>query len=194
MPSVAFAHPGNTAADGCHYCRTNCDKWGEAWGERHCHGGYTAPAQTYTPPKTYCPANSTILGTTCYCNNGYAPLGFACHKIPSNAHESNNGRDAWECDEGYIEKGNKCIAKPLPIIKTSAPIKSIKKTSTSSQSSQSSLPQTPEQFVPNVPVDKYKIECKYDSAGKCVCPRGYHPLSNYSRNSKLKGKQVCSIL
>ncbi len=33
-----LAHPGNTASDGCHYCRTNCDKWGVAWNERHCHG------------------------------------------------------------------------------------------------------------------------------------------------------------
>ena len=31
------AHPGRTASDGCHYCRTNCDKWGVPWGERHCH-------------------------------------------------------------------------------------------------------------------------------------------------------------
>ena len=34
---VAWAHPGRTAADGCHYCRTNCDKWGEVAGARHCH-------------------------------------------------------------------------------------------------------------------------------------------------------------
>ena len=34
---AAWAHPGRTAADGCHYCRTNCDKWGEVAGERHCH-------------------------------------------------------------------------------------------------------------------------------------------------------------
>lgn len=33
------AHPGNTAADGCHYCWTNCDYWGETYGVRHCHGG-----------------------------------------------------------------------------------------------------------------------------------------------------------
>lgn len=33
----ASAHPGRTAADGCHYCRTNCDKWGVPWNERHCH-------------------------------------------------------------------------------------------------------------------------------------------------------------
>ena len=36
--SSAFAHPGRTAADGCHYCRTNCAQWGEAEGARHCHG------------------------------------------------------------------------------------------------------------------------------------------------------------
>jgi endonuclease YncB( thermonuclease family) len=40
------AHPGRTAADGCHYCRTNCDKWGVPWGERHCHGGGSAPVQS----------------------------------------------------------------------------------------------------------------------------------------------------
>ena len=42
--SPTFAHPGRTAADGCHYCRTNCDKWGEIEGARHCHG------QTDNPP------------------------------------------------------------------------------------------------------------------------------------------------
>ena len=31
----AFAHPARTAADGCHYCRTNCAQWGEVAGERH---------------------------------------------------------------------------------------------------------------------------------------------------------------
>jgi endonuclease G len=34
-----YAHPGRTAADGCHYCRTNCAQWGVPYGERHCHGG-----------------------------------------------------------------------------------------------------------------------------------------------------------
>lgn len=52
---VTYAHPGNTASDGCHYCRTRCDYWGEAWNERHCHGGSsdTLPVQktqTYEPP------------------------------------------------------------------------------------------------------------------------------------------------
>lgn len=37
----ASAHPGRTAGDGCHYCRTNCDSWGVPWNARHCHGGFT---------------------------------------------------------------------------------------------------------------------------------------------------------
>lgn len=37
-----YAHPGRTASDGCHYCRTNCAYWGEVYGARHCHGGSSA--------------------------------------------------------------------------------------------------------------------------------------------------------
>ncbi|RJG38278.1 hypothetical protein D1Z90_19200 [Motilimonas pumila] len=33
------AHPGRTASDGCHYCRTNCSYWGEVAKARHCHSG-----------------------------------------------------------------------------------------------------------------------------------------------------------
>jgi len=39
IPSFASAHPGRTASDGCHYCRTNCEKWGVPKGVRHCHNG-----------------------------------------------------------------------------------------------------------------------------------------------------------
>lgn len=56
------AHPGRTASDGCHYCRTNCDSWGVPWNERHCHGGYTAPViipKTYTPTSTPVPPTAT---------------------------------------------------------------------------------------------------------------------------------------
>ena len=35
--SLSAAHPGGRAADGCHYCRTNCAQWGEVAGARHCH-------------------------------------------------------------------------------------------------------------------------------------------------------------
>ncbi len=59
-----YAHPGRTASDGCHYCRTNCAKWGEVANARHCHGGgttvaapiiYTAPTSTSRPLPTWTP-------------------------------------------------------------------------------------------------------------------------------------------
>lgn len=50
LPREIYAHPGNTAADGCHYCRTNCDKWGVSWNARHCHGGVSTPVQIPESP------------------------------------------------------------------------------------------------------------------------------------------------
>ena len=47
--SSVAAHPGRTAADGCHYCRTNCAKWGEIAGARHCHG-QKSQRQSPAPP------------------------------------------------------------------------------------------------------------------------------------------------
>jgi hypothetical protein len=43
LPAFVSAHPGRTASDGCHYCRTNCDKWGVPWGKRHCHNRESEP-------------------------------------------------------------------------------------------------------------------------------------------------------
>jgi len=123
LSQPVFAHPGNTASDGCHYCRTNCDKWGEAWGERHCHGGYTAPApiRAYTPPPVpRCPANSDLIGSSCVCRYGYAPFGKSCVKIPANAHAITSATEAWVCDYGYIEKGNNCVPKPVPVVSSSS--------------------------------------------------------------------------
>ena len=51
--SPALAHPGGLAADGCHYCRTNCETWGEVAGERHCHGQkapFASDQATVSPP------------------------------------------------------------------------------------------------------------------------------------------------
>ncbi len=74
------AHPGNTAADGCHYCRTNCDKWGVPWNTRHCHGGGpSSPSipdygSNYSYPATpSCPSMSSYdsLSGSCKCYSGY---------------------------------------------------------------------------------------------------------------------------
>lgn len=62
-PNNALAHPGRTASDGCHYCRTNCASWGEVSGTRHCHGGYTAPAPVYTIPTSEPTAKPTLKPT-----------------------------------------------------------------------------------------------------------------------------------
>lgn len=66
---MKLAHPGRTAADDCHYCRTNCDYWGEAWDERHCHGyEYTAPIPAVVSPKllkpTVLPARTVSVTST----------------------------------------------------------------------------------------------------------------------------------
>lgn len=49
FPSFSYAHPGNTASDGCHYCWTNCARWGEVYGQRHCHGGGYQPPVINNP-------------------------------------------------------------------------------------------------------------------------------------------------
>ncbi len=41
IPNSVFAHPGKTDGNGCHYCRTNCSKWGLNNNEYHCHSGNT---------------------------------------------------------------------------------------------------------------------------------------------------------
>jgi len=78
LNNTVFAHPGRTAADGCHYCRTRCDYWGVPWNERHCHGGgvvqgvqesapvYNPPTNTPVPWPTWTPVptNTPIPSNT----------------------------------------------------------------------------------------------------------------------------------
>ena len=42
----ASAHPGARDKNGCHVCKTNCEKWGVHQGIRHCHG---PDGQVYYP-------------------------------------------------------------------------------------------------------------------------------------------------
>lgn len=68
----AAAHPGNTASDGCHYCRTNCEQYGVAYDERHCHnggsggggGGTGTTSPTTSPPSTSPPETSPPPSTS----------------------------------------------------------------------------------------------------------------------------------
>jgi len=81
FPPKISAHPGNTASDGCHYCRTNCSSWGEVYGARHCHGGgYTTPTIPSIPTTPTCPLHSRYnsLRGQCECNYGYVSSGNSC--------------------------------------------------------------------------------------------------------------------
>ncbi len=64
FPYPGEAHPGRTASDGCHYCRTNCDRWGAVWNERHCHNGYVAPS--YAPQQITTPTKKVAVEKTDY--------------------------------------------------------------------------------------------------------------------------------
>ena len=53
----AAAHPGRTAADGGHFCRSNCDRWNVEADKRHCHGGSAGSSEREAPAAS-CPAGS----------------------------------------------------------------------------------------------------------------------------------------
>ena len=40
------AHPGRTDANGCHYCRTNCEQYGLQQDEYHCHNKTSTSVMT----------------------------------------------------------------------------------------------------------------------------------------------------
>jgi len=54
LPVGAVAHPGNTNANGCHVCKTNCKSWGLKDAEYHCHKEKmkTAKTEAKTTAKT----------------------------------------------------------------------------------------------------------------------------------------------
>lgn len=62
----AGAHPGRTAPDGCHYCRTNCERWGVPKNQRHCHGRTSQSTSLQEPhsesePTAYATVVPTLL-------------------------------------------------------------------------------------------------------------------------------------
>ena len=48
VPAAAYAHPGRTDANGGHYCRTNCEKWGLKYDEYQYHNSIS---ETVKPAK-----------------------------------------------------------------------------------------------------------------------------------------------
>ena len=66
IPTIVFAHPGKTDANGCHYCRTNCAKWGLYNGQYHCHNGGTSGSSSSnnTTKRTTTTKKTTTTRTT----------------------------------------------------------------------------------------------------------------------------------
>ncbi len=130
------AHPWRTAADWCHYCRTNCDSWGEAWNQRHCHNWSSSSYEdTYTPPAPepepsctdlYGRASTELDNGECGCILWYEPgydsswdetciKSLSCsEKHGPNAYQWSDG-DCY-CKDGYIADSEwiSCIKEPTP--------------------------------------------------------------------------------
>ena len=66
IPTIVFAHPGKTDANGCHYCRTNCAKWGLYNGQYHCHDSGTSGSSSSnnTTKRTTTTKKTTTTRTT----------------------------------------------------------------------------------------------------------------------------------
>ena len=66
IPTTVFAHPGKTDANGCHYCRTNCAKWGLYNGQYHCHNSGTSGSSSSnnTTKRTTTTKKTTTTRTT----------------------------------------------------------------------------------------------------------------------------------
>jgi len=116
--STVSAHPGNTSWDGCHYCRTNCAKWGYTTGTRHCHNGGT-PQFGPADPLHYSKTTTTKIQTTinpvkpqCGSSNGGSfsikPSINLC-STGSTSIVSGNTSWTWTCALG--ELSIKCSAK-----------------------------------------------------------------------------------
>ena len=60
-PLYVEAHPGRTDSNGCHTCRTNCDKWGLSYGQYHCHGKTNSSTSTSSSSNTNKTTTTKVL-------------------------------------------------------------------------------------------------------------------------------------
>ena len=62
VTAAGFTHPGGTASDGCHYCRSNCEKWDLEKDQRHCHNGGSDSSAADAPvtPTAACKRGSGV--------------------------------------------------------------------------------------------------------------------------------------
>ena len=86
MPIDVLAHPGGLNGNGCHYCRTNCAKWGLEQNEYHCHSGNTysnSKGQTFNK-------DGVKIGDPVINNPEPDPEPPASNDVPSNNNSNQN--------------------------------------------------------------------------------------------------------
>src|SRR3989344_2770051 len=70
---------------------------------------YSTPQSTKILIPKLQPTPMPTLKVNLKCDIGHMLYKNKCIKIPTNSHPANDGKNAWLCDEGYIEKGNLCF-------------------------------------------------------------------------------------
>lgn len=65
------------------------------------------PGPTRDSPRSAIPANSTLSGTTWYCNNGYRKVGETCELVRAPVNATVSG-STWYCNNGYRKIGETC--------------------------------------------------------------------------------------
>lgn len=103
--SDVYAHPGRTDSNGCHTCRSNCEKWGLSYGQYHCHNGgsSSSSARGYVQQDVY---GCTDSGSVNYNSKATKDDGSCIKKIygctDSNAYNYNPNANVSD---------NSCVAK-----------------------------------------------------------------------------------
>lgn len=93
IPYVVLAHPGRIDSSGCHYCRTNCAKWGLVDNEYHCHSGNTysnSQGQIFNSDGTLNSYNSTNNNVTPDTSSGNNMSGNSSSNSNANTSSSSN--------------------------------------------------------------------------------------------------------
>jgi hypothetical protein len=99
---MVFAHPGKTDSDGCHICKTNCEKWGLRVGEYHCEQN-----KRILKIEARKSAPNNLKGTICsynayncsdFLDSSYAQAVFEYCGVKYDIHDLDRDKDGLACE------------------------------------------------------------------------------------------------
>lgn len=110
MITPISAHPGRTDANGGHYCRTNCAKWGLKDGEYHYHNGGGSSSSKSETSTQEASSSTTSSDNTAITNStpkiDYTKQGDSEGYNFKKAHPDENKQDISGKDQTYIDGYN----------------------------------------------------------------------------------------